>query len=307
MVTNFEVLPVESGSMGSTSGSLSTVTLCTFVMAPTKPWGWPGFSGLSGLWWEGVRGFSFPTTPWVDFKDTSMYMEVYTEAVVLGFIMEYLFEATRAFDGDVEVLCTALGVSRASAWGFLPLPIHLGTSGWDPRCLMGVAVLAFGSWRCDNTFGVACLAPASGTCRPLEIACFFPLPRRCLGFHFLNSFAGPGSAWVLASPAVLRQSVLLCFQQAPGARVGVVLTLSVGPTICLVCEGSKTEVLCCNCFLALCLQAQGHFKRSCFALVERENKPLHVCAPTPLVFLCAYSCASLCNNITVYWAFRELK
>ena len=103
------------------------------------------------------------------------------------------------------VLCTALGVSRASAWGFFPGPSTLALQGgtlgvlWVWSCLLSVLVGA------TITFGVACLAPASGTCRPLEIACVFtpssPLPEITLIELFRWA---PVSGWVLASPAVLR-------------------------------------------------------------------------------------------------------
>ena len=192
---------------------------------------------------------TFPTTPWLGtvtpfpsfgslvfrkfvFKDTSMYMEVYTVAVVLGFIVEYprsytCFRWRRG--GSLHstrcVPCFCLGL--------LPGPIHLGTSGWDPRCLLDVALLALGSWRCDNTFGVACLAPASGTCRPLEIARFFPPSSPLPGISLIEVFR-----WA-------RFRLGACFPRC--AEAVCVTLLSSGPW----CPGwSCVDALCWSYYLS---------------------------------------------------------
>ena len=93
-----------------TLGSLSMVTLCTFWSRP------PGLGDGQVLWLEWALvgrclWYTCPATPWLGtvtpfpsygslaflkfvFKDTSMYVEVKTEAVVLGFGVEYLAPGT---------------------------------------------------------------------------------------------------------------------------------------------------------------------------------------------------------------------
>ena len=140
-----------------------------------------------------------------------------------------------------------------------------------------------GTWLyCGVHFQLACFHGIRGgslhstRCVP----CFYlgllpPLPRRCLGFHF-QVFR-----WA-------RFRLGVCFTRCALA-VCVTLRLS-GPwcpgwscvnIMCwsnflfvrqVVWEESKTEVLCCNCFWHFVPKLREIFKRSCFALVESENK-----------------------------------
>ena len=136
--------------------------------------------------------------------------------------------------------------------GLLPGPIHLGTSGWDPRCLMGVVLLAFGSWRCDNTFRGACLAPASGGCRPLEIACFFPPSSPLPGISLIELFRWArfrlGACFPRCAEAVcvtLRSSGPWC----PGWSCVDMMCWSYFLFVRrFVCEESKTEVFVLQLF-----------------------------------------------------------
>ena len=161
------------------------------------------------------------------------------------------------------------------------------SSGCGPAC-----------FRCDNTFGVACSAPASGTCRPLEIARFFPSSSPLPGISLIEVFR-----WARFRCA--------CFSRCTEA---VCVTLrSSGPwcpvwscvdIMCwsyflfvrrFVCEESKTEVLCCNCLFEHFVPklpeiSRGRALHWWSIKMEHRVSPLHVYAHSSCV-LCACSVA----------------